>query len=219
METWKEEDVKFLKDNYKKLSYIEISKKLNRTVGSIYWKAHELKLNKGRWDDRNRLTKKKVIKLLKLESQKIGKSPSARELPISIRSACQRHFGNLNNAKKAAKLDFRKLITPLPKRAYKKSKELAYIIGLLLGDGSFRHQKSLERTSYVICFATKDVDLMKYFTSKFRNLSNIGPKFSIIKDGYRTFPNGVTSYYNKTYYTQICSKEAWIFLKSFKNEQ
>ena len=86
----------------------------------------------------------------------MGKSPSVREVPVALKSACQRHFGNFNSAKKLAGLEIKKPIKNLPSDSFIPSKELAYIVGLLLGDGSFRYQKSAERTSYVTAYSTKD---------------------------------------------------------------
>jgi len=218
MNNWKDNEVYFLKNNYNKFSYIEISKKIGRSLQSVYWKAFELKLNKGRWNTDNRLNKEKVIEMLQKEAKRLGKSPSLREVPIYIKSACQRHFGNFNKAKKAAGLKVRSYMKKLPKSSYNFSKELAYIVGLILGDGSFRHQKSKERTSYVIVYATKDKELMDFFLHKFKKWSGFKPeKISIMKEGYKRFPAGHYSHYNKAYYVQICSKDAWIFLKQFRD--
>lgn len=217
MKIWSNKEVEFLKNNYVSMSYNLISKKLNRTIKSIYWKAFELNLKKGRWNDKNRLSKEKIIKFLQEEKNKLGKSPSVREIPITLKSACQRHFGNFNAAKKAAGLDVKEHIKKLPKDAYRPSKELAYITGLLLGDGSFRYQKSKGRTSYVIIFATKDKDLMDIFTKKFKKWSNFEPRLVVLKGGFKRFPSGQMSHYQKTYYTQIAFKEAWYLLKKFKN--
>lgn len=217
MKRWELKDIEFLKRNYKKLSYLNISKRLNKSLNAIYWKTFELNLKKGRWNRNNRLSKNKVINLLIKQKVRLGKSPSIREIPISLKSACQRHFGNFNNAKKAAHLEIKDYIKTLSKKAYKPSEELAYITGLLLGDGSFRYQKSKERTSYVIIFGTKDKDLMDYFRNKFMIWSGFNPKVSMINSYYRKFPNGITSYCQKSYNTQISSKQMWAFLKKFKD--
>ena len=113
MKKWSEEEMRFLKDNYKYNSYTSISKELNRSIGAIYWKAFEMGLKKGRWDKYNRLNKDKIINMLIDYSKKLGKSPSVREIPIALKSGCQRHFGNFNNAKKAANLETKELIRSL----------------------------------------------------------------------------------------------------------
>ena len=218
MSKWKKHEIEFLRNNYRQISYIDVSKKIDRSLKSIYWKAYDLNLKKGRWDENNRLNKDKIIKLLIEQKIRLGKSPSVRETPIALRSACQRHFGNFNNAKKAANLDTKDYINYLPKRSYKPSKELAYIVGLLLGDGSFRYQKSRERTSYVIVFVTKDKDLMDFFLEKFERWSSYKPKkISVKEGGYKLFPSGVYSYYKKTYGVQISFRDAWKFLEKFKS--
>ena len=219
MKTWAKEETKFLKDNYKKLNYIEISKNLERSIDSIYWKSFELGLKKGRWNKENKLNKQRIIDMLVEEGNKLGKSPSVRDVPIALKSACQRHFGSFNLAKKAAKLDTKEPYKILSKRSYAPSKELAYVTGLLLGDGSFRFQKSKHRTSYVIIYATKDKELMDFFLNSFEKWSGFKPnKLSLMKEGYKTFPKGNYSYFNKAYVTQICSKNAWEFLKRFKDK-
>ncbi len=215
MTKWNLKEINFLQNNFQDLSYIEISKKLNRSISSIYWKAFELKLKKGRWNENNRLNKNKIIGLLIKEKERLGRSPSIREIPISLKSACQRHFGSFNKAKKAAKLKIKNHIKLFPKRAYKPSNELAYIVGLFLGDGNLRIQKTKNRTSYVLSFTTKDKDLMNYFIYQFKKWSGYIPEIAIRKEGYRKFPNGNVSYFNKTYNIQFCSKEALCILKKF----
>ena len=55
MKKWSKKDIKFLKNNYKFLSYKDISNKLNRSIESIYWKSFDMNLKKGRWNNINRL--------------------------------------------------------------------------------------------------------------------------------------------------------------------
>lgn len=218
MNRWNKEELEFLQDNYDRLNPKKISEELKRSLQSIYLKAFDLGLKKGRWNEENKLNKEKVIAMLIEQKNKMGKSPSVREIPISLKSACQRHFGNFNNAKKAAGLDLREFIKTLPKNSLNPSKELAYITGLLLGDGSFRYQKSKYRTSYVIIYATKDKELMDFFLDNFEKWSKHRPKkVSVIKGGYKVFPGGNYSYYNKVYVVQIGFKKAWEVLKKFKD--
>ena len=218
MKKWSQTDIEYLMSNYKKLSYLEIADKLNRSPGSVYLKAHELKLNKGRWNSNNKLNKQKIIKMLILETKRLGKSPSVREIPISLKSACQRHFGSYNKAKKEAKIEIREYITKLPKRSYKPSKELAYIIGLVLGDGSLRYQRSENRTAYVIVYASKDKELTESFVNNFKKWSDYDLKsIYIMKAGKKIFPSGKEYNFKKAYMAQIPFKEAWIFLKRFKD--
>ena len=218
MKKWSEDDINFLKNNYRTSNYKDISNELNRSLGSIYWKSFEMNLKKGRWNNINKLNKDSVVKLLIEQSRKMGKSPSAREIPIALRSACQRHFGSFNKAKKAANLEIKNSIRILPKTAFKPSKHLAYIAGLILGDGSFRYQKSKHRTSYVIVYATKDRELMSFFLNNFQKWTGYRPEISITKRGYKKFPGGNYYHFRKAYVTQICYKEAWVFLKQFKDK-
>ena len=215
MKRWTKEEIRFLKENYKKLDDRFISKTLKRSIDSIKWKRNELSLLRKRWHSGNRLTKNKVIKLLLKHKRKIGKNLSINNTSIAIKSACQRHFGSFNNAKKAAKLEIKENFRSLQPEAYQSTPELAYITGLLLGDGSLRFQKSKERKSYVITFTTKDKELMDYFLEKFSKWSDFKAKTYIVKGGYKRFPSGKESHYKKTYNTQISFKRAWIILKKF----
>ncbi len=215
---WNFHEINFLRKNYRIFTYEELSRKLNRPLYSINWKVRDLDLKKGRWNEKNRLNRNKIVNKLKEFRIHYNRSPSIREVPIALKSACQRHFGNFNNAKKAANLEIKQYIKNLPKGAYKPSKELAYIVGVLLGDGHFRYQHDRKRTSYVIVFATKDKDIMDYFACQFKKWSNFFPKLFIRKGGWRKFPNGNISYYQKFYCTQISFKEAWTFLTEFKRD-
>lgn len=219
MRKWTKEEISFLRKNFQKLSYIEISKILNRPLQGVYRKAFDLGIKKGRWNEENKLNREKVVKLLLKQKNKLRRSPSLRDVPISLRSACQRHFGNFNNAKRKANLKIREKIRILPPNSYSSSKELAYVVGLILGDGSFRHQKSRERTSYVIVYATKDKELMDFFLKNFGNWAGFKPKkISIVKEKIKKFPNGKNYYCKKVYLVQIPSKNTWIFLKEFKDK-
>lgn len=215
---WKKEEIEFLKTNYDKLRYGKIAKTLNRSLTSIYWKCYDLKLKRGPWPENLRWNKKKILAKLKEATVALGHSPSNRELSISLRSACQRHFGSFNKAKKKADLNIKNNLHKLPKKSYKPSKELAYILGAIMGDGSFRIQKSKERTSYVIFFQVSDKDFMDTFISKFKKWSNITPKTVFESGGIKKFPNGKYYKYRGFWSTQICSKEAYNFLKRFNDK-
>jgi len=214
---WKTEEIEFLKNNYGRLRYGKIAKSLNRSLSSIYWKCHELRFIRGPWPRDLRWDKKKVIEKLKEATIILGHSPSVREVSISLRSACQRHFGSFNKAKEEAGLDVKDHLHILPSSAYRPSKELAYVLGALMGDGSFRIQKSKQRTSYVIIFGVSDKDFMDKFVSYFERWCCIKPKVSFEHGGIKKFPNGKYYRYKGLLLTQICSKEAIIFLKKFKD--
>jgi len=213
MRIWTKEEIKFLKNNYKKLKYKEITQKLGRTESSLWAKCYEIRLIKGRcfW------SKKEIIKRLRQYAFRLRRSPSVGEIDIPLLSACRRHFGTLNKAKEKAKLKTKPNLYVLSKSVYSPSKELAYIVGVLLGDGSFRYQTSKTRKSYVIIFASKDKDLMDYFVKSFNRWSQYTPVISIIKSDYHRFPNNRISYCQKAWITQICFKEAWYFLKQFRD--
>ncbi len=212
MRIWSNKEIEFLRNNYKKMKYKDISKKLDRSLGSIWYKCHELDLIQDKW------SKRKVINCLKIFERRTGLAPSARNIGIPLLKACERYFGSLNNAKKAAKLEIKLNKNILPHSAYSSSKELAYITGLVLGDGSLRFQKSKERTSYVIFFSSKDKDLMESFVDSFKAWSNYIPKIYMRHDGWRKFPSGSQSYYHKNFCTQISFQNAYFVIKKFKDD-
>ena len=209
MRIWTKEEIKFLKNNYKNLKYKEIAQKLNRTESSIWGKCYNLRLIK----ERGFCDKKKIIKKLKQYASHLRHSPSVAEIDTTLLSSCRRCFGGFNKAKEKAKLETRPKVYILPRSAYFPSKESAYIVGVLLGDGSFRFQTSKIRKSYVIIFASKDKDFMDYFISKDNHIA-----VSVIEAGYHKFPNNRISYCQKAWVTQICFKEAWYFLKQFQDK-
>lgn len=71
---WRKDEIKFLLDNYKKMSYKEIAEKLNRSQDSVYKKAKSLKLKKGRMTDERRKLREKAILLFEqhLSTSKIA---------------------------------------------------------------------------------------------------------------------------------------------------
>src|SRR3989338_4082896 len=211
MQVWSRQEIEFLKKNHKKLRHKEMGEKLDRSISSIWFKCHELGLVKDRWN------KRKIIISLQTFEKRTGMTPSARNIGIPLLKACERYFGSLNNAKKAAKLEIKLNRNILPHTAHSSSKELAYIAGLILGDGSLRFQKSKERTSYVISFSSKDKDLMESFINSFKIWSNYKPKIYVRHDGWRTFPSGSNSYYHKNFCTQIGFQDAYFIIKKFKN--
>ena len=214
MRIWTKEEIKFLKNNYKNLKYKEIAQKLNRTESSIWGKCYNLRLIK----ERGFCDEKKIIKKLKQYASHLRHSPSVAEIDTTLLSSCRRCFGGFNKAKEKAKLETRPKVYILPRSAYFPSKESAYIVGVLLGDGSFRFQTSKIRKSYVIIFASKDKDFMDYFIESFNKWSRYTPVVSVIEAGYHKFPNNRISYCQKAWVTQICFKEAWYFLKQFQDK-
>lgn len=213
MKYWSKSEINFLKNNYKKLKYSEISNRIKRTESSIWTKCYQLKLNKGY---HNLWNKRKVINKLNEFSKKLGHSPSAREVSIPLLRACERYFESFNNAKKVAKLTTRVNLNFLSKECYKPSKELAYVTGVVLGDGSIRIQKSKKRTSYVIIFATVDEDFMEKFINDFYLWSKYKPYVKVMSGGYKRFPSGKFYKYRKFFCTQIPFKSACLFLSKFK---
>lgn len=100
---WSSQELAFLKENHKKISNIEISKRLGRTIASAQHKANELGLKKTtKWNRRN------IINELKNTAKIIGYSPTESDLikldKNGLLFGCINHFGSLNRAKEASGL-------------------------------------------------------------------------------------------------------------------
>lgn len=213
MKIWSRGELQYLKSNFQRLKYKEIARKLDRTESSIWAKCSGLRLIK----ERGFCDNESIIRELRNCALKLGHSPTQVELPGILLSKCRRCLGGFNKAKKLAELKIKDKVHVLPQSAYRPSEKLAYIAGVLMGDGSFRFQTSDVRKSYVIILGSKDKDLMDYFIKTFQEWSNHNPTVSLIKDGYRKFPNGKVSYCQQVYVTQISFRDAWYLLKKFKD--
>lgn len=159
-------------------------------------------------------TKEKLIKELRDIRKNKKEIITAKKIGPSLCTACCRYFGSFNKAKFAAGL---KLIRPhyknkLPDNAYFSSKELAWLIGYILGDGY------ITQNNTVIGMKTKDNEIKNLFIKYFRNWSNYN---NFIIDYYneriQKFSNG-TYKCKPIWSVRVCFKEAGLFLKQFKDK-
>ena len=101
----------------------------------------------------------------------------------------------------------------LPSLAQKATKSLAWLIGYLLGDGYLT-------TSWVIGMKTKDADLKEFYIKTFKDWSKFkGDDFIINQEEkkYNDEKKGKIYTCQKIWVVRVCSKEAWNFLKRFKD--
>ena len=102
----------------------------------------------------------------------------------------------------------------LPIHAYLPSKELAWIVGYILGDGCL--DKYHKNGYYTISAKTKDDDLKDMFIKTFEAWSGFKPYADWTAGGKHKFPTGI--YKTKgVWRVRICFKKAYIFLKQFKD--
>ena len=102
----------------------------------------------------------------------------------------------------------------LPPSAKKPSKELAWLIGYLLGDGYLT-------TSWTIGMKTKDNDLKEFYIKNFRKWGKQKREEFIIsqeKGEYNDKEKKKVYICKRKWVVRVCSKEAWQFLKQFKGE-
>jgi len=98
----------------------------------------------------------------------------------------------------------------LTKSAREPSKELAWLVGYLLGDGYFTR-------GWVIGMKTKDRDLKDFYIKNFEQWSEHS-KFCVSqrKKHFQKFSNG-TYCCKPVWSVRACFKEAYFFLRRFKN--
>lgn len=190
---WKKEEIDFLKQNYKHMTASKIANKLNRTHGSVARKKYELKLTKQKsW------SKEETIKELKYLAKKLNCSPSARDLPI-LYQACLKYFGSFNKAKELAGLGVKKYKNIVKNK--KLTKELAYILGTVSGDGWINLRKEKGRSGGIIGLKVKDKDFSLEFKTMLEKWSGCDVKFSEMLDGF--------------YYVRLYSVSAVEIIKNF----
>lgn len=178
----------------KNLSVEEISNRVNIPATTIRnWKLGYVKV----YGTNKKLNSKNKDKIENLVNQ----GYSIREI-----------FRTLNMSYNAVRLFLKKTMTnydyeqikimdhKIPKEAYKLTKELAYILGVMLGDGYFAR--------YQIRLDVIDKEFRDYF-------AQVSEKWSHKKPSLREFQN------NKSYFFGciLCSKSAHAFLRYLKNNK
>lgn len=145
-----------------------------------------------------KIVKHELTKLAKL----LGHSPSVSETQPILYQACWRNFGSFNKAKIASNLEITLLKNnKLSKKATFLSKELAYILGVIYGDGHVRDGKNYKRGSGQILLKVRDKDFALEFQKILKKWSNFDVKFFLDK---RNFYNSV-----------LYSTDAALFLMNF----
>ena len=128
-------------------------------------------------------SKDRIITNLGELSKTVGRSPSAREVGAVIYQACRRYFGSFNKAKQAAGLTiFPPKHHQINKRAKIPNKDLAYILGVVKGDGYCRIRITPDRSSGEILLGVKNLDFAQEFQRRIQRWSGVQPKFRE-KDG------------------------------------
>lgn len=128
--------------------------------------------------DMNHWDQGRVVKTLRETSQKLNHSPSVKEVGPALYQVCQFYFGSFNKAKQVAGLTIRlPKHHQLNKNARILNKDLAYILGVVAGDGYCRKRRSSKRTSGEIILKVKNLDFAKEFKKRLKEWSEIQPKF------------------------------------------
>lgn len=126
--------------------------------------------------------KKEVIKELRLRARELRHSPSVSEVPSYLYGASYHKFGSFNKAKLATNLSINKVkYNPIKNSAYNVSKEFAYILGVVYGDGHCKLYKNKHGTSGVISLAVRDQDFALNFKRILENWSGLKAKYRLNK--------------------------------------
>ncbi len=132
--------------------------------------------------------KKLVIKELRKLANELGHSPSRREVPHPLYWIIYNNFGGLDKAKKVAGLKIYKLkYNPVKKSAYKVSKEFAYVLGVVYGDGSVNLIENSHGSSGSISLAVKDKDFAIYFKDIIEKWSGLKAKYKLHYEKFNEF--------------------------------
>ena len=153
----------------------------------------------------NRWSQNKIINVLKELSQELNHSPSTREAGPVLYEACRRYFGSFNKAKKVAGLEiFLFKHHQINKNAKRLNGNLAYILGVIEGDGHCRLRRDPKRTSGEIILKVKNLDFATEFKKQLKRWSGVQPKFWEK---------------NKEFFVAFYSVDAANFIKNFDLEK
>ena len=204
-------DTEIKKENYKLykaiLQWFGNVNNARRAAGIPVNVEHE------RWS--NEKIKREYIKLM----NELGRIPTSRDLEKynnKLRKAIETHYGSLKKLRR--ELGLPEVVERKPRKkvkesAYEISKELAYIVGVLLGDGSLIYTRTKR-----FCLRTIDWDFAIYTYAMLKEWCGIEPKIYEIKGGERLFPNGVLSKTKNSFVVALHSKEAVEILKRYSED-
>ncbi len=95
----------------------------------------------------------------------------------------------------------------IPMSSQELTKEKAYILGVLCGDGYMQHTKNKRGTSYIVALQSIDKEFVRNFSRLINKVYKLKPKESFIKVKN---PN-----WNDKYQSRICSKEVFEDLQRY----
>jgi hypothetical protein len=205
---WTQQEINYLKRNYGKIKVKEISKSLKRKRKSILDKAYLLDLksdltHKGYKTPQN--IKKRISLGLKRNYRKNPKIKKIIGLSVKKRWANPKYMKKMKIIRKRnwKKNPNYKLINSRLKKPILNSKkltsELAYIIGVILGDGCLKNYKYKKSSFYLICLGVKNKEFALKFKNYLEKWSGLRVKINIVNS--KTFKQGF--YYRVILYSKI----------------
>lgn len=189
---WTKEEIEYIKVNYQK-SNLELAKELNRTYSGIDYirQKYNLKLLE-RWN------KEKVI-------QEIRKNYSDGIVKIKghkLVNASRKYFGSWKNAIKESNVEIKKfgIENYINSTSIIMSKEKAYLLGVLVGDGYMTKSKTkYKHFLHRVSLKVKDKDFAETFANYGEMIYGIKP----------------TIYHYKLYEVNFISKNIFLDIKKY----
>lgn len=162
-----------------------------------------------RWTDED--IKREYLKLMK----KLGRIPSTKDLEKynnKLRKAIETHYGSIKVFRRSIGLP--EIVSRrgrcIKKSAYEISKELAYLVGVALGDGSLIYTRTKRFT-----LRTIDEDFARYVYEVIKEWCGLEPKMYKRRGTEKVFPNNIKSKTKDSFEVVLNSKEAVKILKKY----
>jgi len=169
---WSKDEDEFIIKNFNKLSYTEMAKILKRTYKSVSIRANRLGLrNKPQPNKKFNLNKDELYNLY------VDKGLTGTQIAKIIGVSCSLVYKML----KRYGINTRPIwLSNTRKWTMRKCTELAYVIGVCMGDGSVQYSK--EYNTYTVQLTVKNKEFAEKFYNALKSIS-LHPKISITKKG------------------------------------
>lgn len=192
--SWSDEEVKFVEENYSNTPTSEIAERLNRTPSAVEATASKIGIKKDKW------WTKEDEDFVRRNYGKVSEDELANQLSRSLSSIAHKTSRlGLPEQKRGGSSYF---YNPIPKTF---ALELAYIVGVLLGDGSLTEtDRSNGRVEQYLWLASIDREFTEFFRRCLLNIVKSGRKeMKVFKRGYESPRKDewcVSPYVNREWY-------------------
>jgi len=166
-------------------------------------------------------SKERILQEVAKLAIELGRPPTSGDIKkhnYKLYKAIQFHFGSFIECRKALGFPGRRYghAKEIKKSARKISEELAYLVGVALGDGSIIYD---EKTgTYRFTLGTIDEDFAKYVYDTIVKWCGLKPLMTYAKGSKKVFPNGVLSKTKSRFVVTLNSRDAVRILKEYAND-